>query len=357
MSQPGEATDALQTIAERIGVSPNTVLRVLRGENKEVWAGTAQRAERIRALARELGYRPHGSARAMRRGRFDTLALLLSADLGRSHLPEDLLNGIADACDGAGQRLTVAKVSDQRLTDPQLLPRILGESSSDGLLINYTDRIPAAMPELIGRCRIPAVWINSRHEHDAVWYDDAGGAAAATRLLLQLGHRRIAWLDFVGLGESDPHYSRGERARGVAETLAAAGVPGLDLGRLQGVPVADRLAATVDLLRRPDRPSAIIAYDGGERLLYAAALAGLRVPQDLALIVFGAAAGSDRPAERQAHFGRSLATIAIPGEAAGAAAVEMLLAKIRDGGVAQPSRILPVAVEPGDTVGPPGGAP
>lgn len=346
--------DALQTIADRVGVSPNTVLRVLRGENKEVWAGTAQRAERIRSLARELGYRPHGSARAMRRGRFDNLALLLSADLGRSHLPEDLLNGIADACDAGRQRLTIAKVSDARLTDPHLLPRILGESSSDGLLINYTDRIPAAMPELIRRCRIPAVWINSRHEHDAVWYDDAGGAAAAARQLLHLGHRRIAWLDFVGSSERDPHYSRSERARGVAEAAAGSA---MDLSHLHGVPVGDRLAATIDLLRRPDRPSALIAYDGGERLLYAASLAGLRVPEDLSLIVFGAAqSGTDRPAERQGHFGRTLTTVAIPGEEAGRQAVAMLLEKIGTGGAELPPRILPVEIEAGDTVGPAGGA-
>lgn len=349
-----DGSDALHTIAEQVGVSSNTVLRVLRGENKEVWAGTARRAERIRTLARELGYRPHGSARAMRRGRFDTLALLLSADLGRSHLPEDLLNGIADACDGRHQRLTVAKVSDDRLTDASLLPRILGESSSDGLLINYTDRIPAAMPELIERCRIPAVWINSRHQHDAVWYDDAGGAAEAARLLLRLGHRRIAWLDFVGSGEEDPHYSRGARARGLAES---AGSSLMDLRHLHGTAVGDRLAATVALLRRPDRPSAIVAYDGGERLLYAASLVGLRVPQDLSLIVFGAASGGTaRPAERQNHFGRTLTTLAIPGEEAGRQAVAMLLDKIAQDGAPQPPRILPVEIEAGDTVAPAGGA-
>jgi LacI family transcriptional regulator len=354
MASDSSSSDVLQTIAEQVGVSPNTVLRVLRGENKEVWAGTAQRAERIRSLARELGYRPHGSARAMRRGRFDTLALLLSADLGRSHLPEDLLNGIADACDAGHQRLTVAKVSDARLTDPQLLPRILGESSSDGLLINYTDRIPTAMPDLIRRCRIPAVWINSRHEHDAVWYDDAAGAAAAARLLLQHGHRRIAWLDFVGTTEVEHHYSRSERARGVAESTSG---NVMDLRHLLGTPVGDRLAATVKLLRRPDRPSAIIAYDGGERLLYAANLAGLRVPQDLSLIVFGAAGGgTDRPDERQGHFGRNLTTIAIPGEEAGRQAVTMLLEKIRLGGAELPPRILPMEIATGDTVGPVGAA-
>jgi DNA-binding LacI/PurR family transcriptional regulator len=351
MAADTDAFDALHTIAKRVGVSANTVLRVLRGENKEVWAGTAQRAQRIRDLAHELGYRPHGSARAMRRGRFDTLALLLSADLGRSHLPEDLLNGIADACDAGRQRLTVAKVSDDRLTDPQLLPRILGESSSDGLLINYTDRIPVAMPQLVERCRLPAIWINSKHAHDAIWYDDFGGAAAATRQLLQLGHRRIGWLDFVGSSESDPHYSRVERAQGVTQTLATAGQSGCDLGHLHGVPVDDRLAASIALLRRPDRPTAIIAYDGGERLLYAAALAGLRVPQDLSLIVYASALGTDRRAEQQNHFGRRLTTLAIPGAEAGRQAVAMLLEKIEQGGTALTPRILPVPIEAGDTIG------
>lgn len=349
MSIPSD--DPLHLIAIRIGVSTNTVLRVLRNENKEVWPSAIRRADEIRSLANELGYRPLASARAMRRGRCDALGLLLSADRGRSHLPEDLFNGIADACETAQQRLVVAKVSDGRLTDSAQVPRLLAEWSCDGVLVNYTDHIPASMPELIQRYRIPAVWINSQHEHDAVWYDDHGGGAAAVSHVLALGHRRIGWLDFVGDGPQQ-HYSRRERSAGIAAALARAGLAPAAGCVLHAVPVAERLQATVELLRRPDRPSALIAYDGAERLLYAAALAGLRVPQDLSIVVFGQANESDVATSNQSHLGRQPTTIALPGDEAGRVAVELLLAKLAAGGAPQAVRILPLTVTPGDTSGP-----
>jgi DNA-binding LacI/PurR family transcriptional regulator len=61
-----EAMGTLERIAMETGVSPNTVRRVLRGENKEVWPGAVRRGAAIRAAARRLGFLPNGSARAMR---------------------------------------------------------------------------------------------------------------------------------------------------------------------------------------------------------------------------------------------------------------------------------------------------
>ncbi|MEM8495914.1 MAG: LacI family DNA-binding transcriptional regulator, partial [Planctomycetota bacterium] len=44
-------------IAQKAGVSSSTVARVLRGDSKETWKSTARRAERIRQLAKDMGYR------------------------------------------------------------------------------------------------------------------------------------------------------------------------------------------------------------------------------------------------------------------------------------------------------------
>jgi LacI family transcriptional regulator len=341
--------DPLQLIARRTRVSPNTVLRVLRGENKEVWPSAVRRADEIRSLANELGYRPLASARTLRRGRCDAVGLLLSAERGRSHLPEDLFNAVADACDAAKQRLVVAKVSDDRLTDSAQVPRLLAEWSCDGMLVNYTDHIPTALPDLFTRCRIPAVWINSRHDADAVWYDDHGGGATAAGHLLALGHRRICWLDFVGPGP-EQHYSRSDRPAGITATLAAAGLAPVDGNLPRQIPVDERLAATIALLKRKDRPTALIAYDGAERLLYAAALVGLRVPQDLSLIVFGSEHEADATT-RQSHLGRQPTLLATPETAAGRRAVELLLAKLASS-EPQPSQVLPLTLKMGDTCGP-----
>ena len=345
--------DKLRRIAAEVGVSPNTVLRVLRGQNKEVWPSAVRRAEEIRGLAQRLGYMPNGSARAMRRGRFDAVALVLSTDRGRSYLPDDLFNAIHDALAARGMRLIVTKLPDETLTSRDLVPAILREWSCDGLLINYTDHIPRAMIDLVGRYKLPAIWINSRQPADCVYYDDFGGAMAATEHLLRLGHRNVTYLDFVG--SDDPrgaHYSRIDRYEGYAQAMRLAGLTPTPAGTFAGVPVAERLEVTRALLASPSRPTALLSYDPGDRTLYAAALAGLRVPQDLSLLSFAprppASAGRG-----ETFIGRGLTTMRVPAEQAGAQAVQMLLNKIADPEEKQAARVVPLELEPGDTCGPP----
>ena len=347
--------DKLKTIAEEVGVSPNTVLRVLRGQNKEVWPSAIRRAAEIRELAERLGYLPNGSARAVRRGRFNCVSLVLSSDRGRSHLPDDLFNGIHDALVEQGIRLVVSKLSDERLTSGGGgIPTILRDWSCDGLLINYTDHIPQEMIRLIDQYRIPSIWINSRQAADCVYYDDFGGAMAATQHLLKLGHRRITYLDFSSLESPERiHYSRIDRYEGYAQAMRSAGLPFTPRERYAGVPVNDRLEAVRSILKEPDRPTAIVSYDAGERLLYAAALEGLRVPQDLSLVTFiTRPPTSGRPDRGQLFIGQDVTAMRIPAERAAALAVEMLLKKIAERSQKLSPSLVPLEFEVGDTCGP-----
>jgi len=346
--------DKLKKIASEAGCSTNTVLRVLRGENKEVWPSAIRRAGEIRELARRLGYLPNGSARAMRRGSFNCVSLVLSTDQGRSYLPGDLFNEIHDALSEQGTRLIVSKLADAKLTDRDVVPSILRDWACDGLLINYTDHIPKEMVRLLGQYQIPSIWINSRQEADCVYYDDFGGSMTATQYLQGLGHRRIAYLDFVPLEATDrTHYSRIDRYEGYVQAMKIAGLQPYDRSRFVGVPISDRLGATRALLTGPDRPTAIISYDSGERFMYAAALAGVKVPEDVSLVTFGPKPPSANPhAKGETYFGRNIATIRIPADQAGRRAVEMLMKKIESPGVKLPPSVVQMELEPGDTCGP-----
>jgi DNA-binding LacI/PurR family transcriptional regulator len=341
----------LKQIATEAGVSQNTVLRVLRGENKEVWPSAIRRAGEIRELAHRLGYLPNGSARAMRRGSFNCVSLVLSTDLGRSYLPADLFNAIHDSLNEQGIRLIVSKLTDERLTDRMAVPSILRDWSCDGLLINYTDHIPAEMVELLDQYNIPSVLINSRQEHDCVYYDDFGGAMEATQHLIKLGHRRITYLDFTTReSASCTHYSRIDRYEGYVQAMRSAGLTPTDRDEFAGTPSADRLAATQTILKRSDRPTAVLSYDAGERLVYAASLAGLQVPKDLSVITF-----IDRPPRAQQaiqgenFFGRVLTAMRVPSETAGRRAVEMLIQKIAEPQTAMPPRVVPLELEISET--------
>jgi DNA-binding LacI/PurR family transcriptional regulator len=346
--------DKLQKIASTVGVSPNTVLRVLRGENKEVWPSAIRRATEIRKVAQELAYIPNGSARAMRRGRFNCVALLLSANRGRSHLPDDLFNQIHDALHEQGMRLIVSKLPDEQLTNKEVVPAILKELSCDGLLINYTDHIPGEMVQLIGQYQIPSIWVNCRHEADCVYYDEFGGAMTATQHLIGLGHRRIVHLDFAIW--DDPrmtHYSRIHRYEGYAQAMRLAGLAPVSREKFVGIPTAQRLEATRALLCSPDRPTAVIAYDAGERVLYAAALAGLRVPEDLSVMTYAPhSRRTENLVRGETFFGRALTSMLVPSEYAGQQAVKLLMKRIAEPKRQLPPCVVPLALDPGETCGP-----
>src|SRR5262245_12226313 len=66
-------------IAKRAGVSSSTVARVLRGDDRS-YRRSAETAERIRQIAREMGYRPNLRARAFSRGRTRGIGLLYTDD-------------------------------------------------------------------------------------------------------------------------------------------------------------------------------------------------------------------------------------------------------------------------------------
>src|SRR4051794_14535986 len=184
----------LADIAAQVGVDRSTVSRVL--ANKAAEGGiSVELAGRISAAARELNYAPNTVARAVREGRFNCAALLMSTVEGRSYLPSRLLDGIHDGLAEKDMHVTVAKVPDEKLNDFNYVPKILRTLMADGLLINYTHHLPEHLVNILSQRQLPAVWMNTRRETNAVYPRNFEAAEEMTRRLLKLGHTRIAYLD------------------------------------------------------------------------------------------------------------------------------------------------------------------
>ena len=331
----------IHQIAAQVGLSAKSVSRILSNENAPHRPETR---ERVLAVARELGYRANGSARAMRSRRVGSVALLLSTLGYRSVLPERLREGIQAALTANRLHLLVAALPDAQLTDEAYLPQVLREWAADGLLINYNADVPPGLPVLIARHAIPAIWINAKRDADCVHPDDFGCAHEATERLIALGHARIAYLDYAGV----THYSAPDRLAGCRAALEAAGhAPPLVFNG--GGDPATRAERAHVWLARPagERPTAMLVYGAGlaAPVLYAAAQLRLRVPSDLSLVTI-----EDAPDN---STGRTLDTMVLPEAAMGRAAVARLLEKIAD-----PTRLLPplalsAAYAPGTTCAPP----
>ncbi len=210
----------VKAIAEKAGVHYTTVSRVIRGDQKGAWASGRKRAQRIHKIAEEMGYRPNTAARAMVRGRLGCVGLLVSAEhSGRSTLPPEMLRGISGQLERQRMQLAITSYCEENDQHPDPLPQMLREINCDGLIIDYTKSIPQSMVETIERHRISSIWLNTKRPADCVYPDDIAGGRLATQTLIDLKHRRIAYLTYSWQRDQEPHYSEIDRYEGYAATM------------------------------------------------------------------------------------------------------------------------------------------
>jgi len=324
----------LKDIASRVGVDRSTVSRVL--SNKAAEGGiSSELAERILRKAQELNYIPNTSARAIRMGRFNCAALLMSTDAGRSYLSSRLLDGLHDELAAADMHLTVAKVPDFRLSNQDYVPKILRTLTADGMLINYTHHLPEHLVEIVDERKFPAIWMNTRRDHDAVYPNNFDAAREATQRLISQGHRRIAYMDLCAGREDLPghHFSAIDRLAGYSQAMRSAGLEAQDVRPEEScVRYEQELEFAREFLRRPNRPTALVCYFAifTPALMRAASDLGLRVPHDLSIVTFAGEAFREQ--------GLMVSAMLEPHYRLGQEAVRLLRQKIDD-----PQEIVPAA--------------
>jgi LacI family transcriptional regulator len=324
----------LREVAEQAGLSAKTVSRILNGKNKEVWPSQARRGEEVRRIARDLGFRFNASARATRTGRFNSVGLVIPYSPGsRGATPMALLGGVHDELASRGRHLVLSWLQEKKLTTDGFVPGILEELMVDGLIVHYDTGIPERMIELVGRYRIPSIWVNVKRDADCVHPDDFDAGRRVTEHLLRRGHRRIAYVDYHYHRPEDRHYSKADRYEGYADAMRAAGLaPRLISDAPPLPPGQSRPDHIREWLTAPDRPTAVVAYSALEAtpVAYVASRElGIKVPDDLEIAVF-------LPGTHMHHVHVPLVEVIHPWPAVGRASVDMLLEKID-----HPSRRLP----------------
>jgi DNA-binding LacI/PurR family transcriptional regulator len=341
----------LRQVATQSGMSVQTVSDVL-GERAHLFR--AETRARVVEAARKLGYRPNTFAQAMRRGRFGGISLLLSNDSRRSHMPTGLLDGIQDVLSPNDLHLNLACFPDEKLTSEGFVPKILRQLMSDGLLVNYTDHIPAKMIDLVEQCQIPAMWLNTQRDEGVIYPDDAAAARYATEELLKRGHTRVAYVNYSYDPDQDsPHYSVAARYENYAKAMTDAGLtPQAVWGNRAlaewRVAPSERIRLAAEWLRQPDRPTAVVTYSpytATPLFLAATTVCGLAVPRDLSIITFTDVATGE--------LGIPIAAMLLPEREIGRAAVTSLLQKIESPGLRLPPLAIPFKFDPGNTLGAP----
>jgi LacI family transcriptional regulator len=321
----------IKEIAKKTGLSIPTVGNVL-GRSASRYSEATR--VKVREAAKTMGYRPNSSARAMRQGKIGCAALVLSRTRQQthSHIPQGLLDGIDDELNLHDMHLAVTRLTDEELSQHDFVPKVLREYMADGMIVNYTHGIPPEMLDLIHAHHTPAVWLNAKLGEDCVYPDDLRAAMLATQRLIEIGHRRIAFVHLIPPGfftgtfaQNWPgmHYSVHDRDAGYREAMRNAGLTPrivkhdnfVDEGQEQ----SEALRA---MLTGEDRATAVLVYSDHDvsLLMCIAAELGLSIPKDLSVLTFF-------PTEPWIG-GRHISSVRVPTAEMGRRAVRMLLKKI-----------------------------
>lgn len=306
----------IHDVAARAGVSIKTVSRVM---NAEPNVRDAVR-ERVRAAMTELDYIPNAGARRMASARSLLIGLFFRPQLA-SYITGIQL-GAARQCRDRDYLLAAEPIEGRDADVPAMIERTVRRAHLDGVILVPPQSNDIEIVALLERLQVPFVRVSPTAEPDrgaSVFVDDRRGAVEATRHLIELGHRDIAFL-------GGPLASKGSAPRprrdGFLDAMAEAGLPVPDSRIIYGeftFSSGQRCADT--LLGARARPTAIVAANDAMAagVLSAAARRGLKVPDDLSVTGFD-------DAEIARVVSPALTTIRQPLEQIGAAAADMLLA-------------------------------
>ena len=271
----------IKDVARRAGVSPTTAKRAIREPDLLARATLA----RVRQAIDELGYVPDAVAGALRRGRTQTIGLIVGNIL--EPFFTQLTRTVSKRLHRAGYSLLVA--DNEYRTDLELdALQMLHSQRAAGIILRagYGETNLAYLQRLHanGTAVVEIDYHYPNSPFSWVMLDNVGAVELGVRHLAGLGHRRIA-----ALGTYDPERNPEERSLGFERALADAGLRARpQYRRLIALTEGEAYTFTRDLLALHEPPTALLALTGGQGAGAYRAIreAGLSVPRDVSLVTF-----------------------------------------------------------------------
>ncbi len=267
-------------VAQLAGVSVSTVSRALRGSPLV----SPDTTDRVVAAAAELSFAISRAASSLASGRVGRIGVLLGGSL-QSWFNGSVLDAAYARLLEADSELTIFRIQSRAERD-EFFTRLPARRNVDAMIVASFALTTAERRRLQG-LGVPVVFLNQRVRGvPSVSIDDAAGARDGVQHLLDLGHRRIAFVRAENrLGFS---YSALQRIDGFRSAMSAAGVPKPEQLVLTAPEVGDAKRVVEEVLADP-RPPTALAADSDElavSILSAMWAAGLQAPQDLSLLGF-----------------------------------------------------------------------
>ena len=302
-------------VAKRANVSITTVSRVLNQSSHRV--NDLTRAKVLKAIE-ELDYHPNALAQSLLKKRSMTIGIIIP-DISNPYYAE-IVRGIQDKADEEGYSVLIQN-TDRKAERVTHSIHNFRERYTDGVIFAggavLSSHLMSTMKNLASR----AVAIG-RFELDipSVRVDNQDAAFMAVRHLVELGYRSIAFIN----GDVTVSSAMADRLHGFKHALSHFQCP-LHSGfiRTGGLTIEGGYTQIKELLEKQLPPEAIVLAN--DQMAFGAVKAikeaGLRIPDDIALISFD-------NVPLCSYFEPSITSIAIPRYELGRGAMEMLFALI-----------------------------
>lgn len=269
----------LKTIAYMTGFSVTAVSRAL----KDAPDISAQTKERVRLVAKQIGYRPSRAGLRLRTGKTQVICLILNVDEKIMSLTSQMVIGMSARLKNSNYHLVVTPYSDR--DDPlEPVKYVVETGSADAVIISRTEpddiRVRYLMDNNMpfvthGRTmsKIPHAWVD---------YDNERFAYKGMERLSLMGCKRIAKVFPV----PNLNYSRdleGGFERGLNDFS-------MTERRLQNLYLENTMdeieEAIAQLMSAPDRPDGILSAAGSASIAITSGIerAGLQVGRDVQLV-------------------------------------------------------------------------
>ena len=293
-------------VAELAGVSIATASRVISNADYKVNLKTR---ERVLAAAAQLNYTPNALARGMKTQHSNMLGILVGDNSDPYYA--EIVRGVEDVANDNGYLTIVCNTDRQPAKELKYL-QTLGDFRASGIIFagggltepGYPEKLAEKVAEMTSRGSAVITLAQHTLNVPSVQPDNFNGARQMVKKLVEMGHRRIAFVT----GPSNLIVAN-IRMQGYMAGLVESGLslqPGLLLQGNFSMAGGERAVQALAYLPQPQRPTAIFAANDETAIGVMVGLRrlGWQVPQDISVCGFG-----DLPVAQA--IGPSLTTVRI----------------------------------------------
>lgn len=265
-------------VAKKAGVSVGTVSNVINNKANV----SQEKRERVLKAIKELNFQPTGTARMLKSGRTNSIALLIP-QISKPFYSM-IIEGVESAASKNGYDLIFCRTHRDPKIEEKFL-NMLGEKRVDGVILVSIEINDKAL-DIVEKNKYPVVLLErhvSGSNIPSISIDNQSGAFKAVKYLIELGHRDIVFIN--GPTTTVPGMMR---LKGYIEALSKYNLPfNKDLYREGEFDISNGYKGIIEILKKHKATAVFAGSDSiAMGVINGLRDMGLRVPEDISVIGF-----------------------------------------------------------------------